>query len=187
MNKVAVFIDGGHMGSLLKEFFGEPSIDYKKFADWAAGGAELLRAYYYDCLPYQSSQPTPEERERLANKQRFFNALNKIPRFQVRQGRLVYRGTGRDGKPIFEQKGTDLLLGIDLALLATKGRIGVAALVSGDYDLVPAVQVVKNEGVIVRLIHGPRGTYSEELWLEADERVEITAEVIASMLKEKTA
>lgn len=184
MNKVAVFIDGGYMASLLKEHFGEPPIDYKRLVDWAVqDGEELLRAYYYDCLPYQSAQPTPEERERFANKQRFFNALNRIPRFEVRQGRLVYRGTGEDGRPIFEQKGIDLLLGIDLALLATKGKIGIAAIVSGDFDLVPAVRVVKNEAVIVRVIHGPRGTYSEELWLEADERFELTKEVVATITK----
>lgn len=147
------------------------------------GGHEILRVYYYDCLPYQPAHPTPEERQRIANKQRFLNALNRLPRFQVRQGRLAFQGLSEEGLPILEQKRVDLLLGVDLALLAAKHRIDRAVLVSGDSDFVPVVQVAKNEGCVVCLVHGPVGTYHQDLWDEADERLEITDHVIAAVSK----
>ena len=53
------------------------------------------------------------------------------------------------------QKQVDLLLGLDMALLASK-RAGAHGLVAGDGDLYPAVQVLKGEGAIAWLVHGPR-------------------------------
>lgn len=183
MGRIAIFIDGGYMANILQRYFNKFPIDYQKFAKWIAGDLDLLRVYYYDCLPYQSARPSPEESQRVSNKQRFFNALNKLPCFQVRQGRVEFRGLNEDGLPIFEQKRVDLLLGIDLTLLATKQRITHAAIVSGDSDLLPVVEVAKAEGVVVCLVHGPRGTYHDELWMEVDERKEITKDVLESLAK----
>ena len=78
-----------------------------------------------------------------------------------------------DGRPTFQQKRVDLLLGLDIALLSARQRVTHMALLAGDADLHPAVTVAKQEGVSFWLLHGPRGTYSRELWREADERVEI--------------
>lgn len=183
IDKIGIFIDGGYMANILDQYFGRSSIDYEKFAQWVAGDATILRVQYYDCLPYQSPSPSMDERTRLSKKQRFFDALNRLPRFEIRQGRLVFRGVDKNGHDIFEQKGVDLLLGLDLALLAIKQRIDRAALVSGDRDLLPAVQIVKREGVVVCLVHGPKGTYSDELWKEVDERKEITQNVIRTLLR----
>lgn len=47
------------------------------------------------------------------------------------------------------------------------------ALFAGDGDFHPAVELAKQEGISFWLFHGPRGTYSRELWREADERVEL--------------
>ena len=49
------------------------------------------------------------------------------------------------------------------------------ALLAGDGDFHPALKVAKQEGVSFWLLHGPRGSYSRELWHEADERVELDA------------
>ncbi|MGB4681268.1 MAG: hypothetical protein WBH65_01910 [Dethiobacteria bacterium] len=38
-----------------------------KLAEWMAGGIELLRTYYYHCLPYKSNPPTEEESERYTH------------------------------------------------------------------------------------------------------------------------
>ena len=40
---------------------------------------ELIRTYYYDCLPYQGNPPTPEEASRFSQKRRFFAALQPMP------------------------------------------------------------------------------------------------------------
>src|SRR5438132_262553 len=117
MGRIANFIDGAYLQFVLREEFASPKIDFGLLAQKVAGGREILRTYFYDCLPYQSQHPTTEERERFGRKQKFFSALEKNPRFQVRQGRLEYRGKDAKGNPIFEQKRVDILMGVDLDAL----------------------------------------------------------------------
>lgn len=178
----AVFIDGGYLARISKDHFGQPRIDFSALSKWSAEGYGLLRTYYYDCPPYQSSHATQEERERLAARQRFHVSLNRLDRFTVRCGRLEYRGQDAKGEAIFQQKRVDLQLGLDIASLVTKDRIGLVILVSGDSDMIPAVEMAKNQGILVRLVHGPTNTYHKDLWDIVDERKEITAEVIKGML-----
>ena len=185
MNKLAIFIDVGYLGKLCTKNFrfgsGSGFLDYEKFVQWVSSSSELLRAYYYDCLPYQSANPTPKERKMLSRKQKFFHTLEKIPRFCVRQGRLVFRGyDDTKKKPVFFQKRVDLRLGLDLGSLVSTGKIDEVAIVAGDSDFIPAMEFAKKEGVVVQLVHGPQGTYHQDLWLEADERKEITEDVISN-------
>jgi hypothetical protein len=51
-----------------------------------------------------------EENERFSKKQKFIFALEHLPRFQVRLGRLEFRGIDSSGKSIFEQKRVDILV-----------------------------------------------------------------------------
>src|ERR1700736_4465549 len=121
LGRVAIFIDGGYLDFVLREEFDNARIDYEKFAAWMAGPNEMLRTYYYHCLPYQSNPPTDEERRRFSQAQSFFGRLCRLPRFHVREGKLAYRGRDAStGLAIFEQKRVDLMLGLDMALLASK-------------------------------------------------------------------
>jgi uncharacterized LabA/DUF88 family protein len=183
MGTAAVFIDGGHLTEVLKRL-GGPRIDYHKFAERVCGEGDLLRAYYYDCLPYQSEEPTPEERTRVGNKMRFFSALRRGPRFTVREGRLEYRGRNDKGEAIFVQKRVDLQMGVDFTRLVSKRVVDTLIIVTGDSDFIPAVEFAQEQGVIVRLIHGPQGTYHNELWEAVDEREEISHDMIKSLLRE---
>lgn len=184
MARLAVFIDGGYLDVLAEKEF-NCRLDYRLLCEEitaivAAGTAEpldLLRTYYYHCLPFQSSRPTPEESERYARKRRFFDALRRLPRFEVREGRLAFVGMHKRARPIFQQKRTDMLLGLDVALLSAKKQITHAAVLTGDSDFLPALEVASQEGVAVWLFHGPSSSrassYARELWLHADERYEI--------------
>ena len=71
------------------------------------------------------------------------------------------------------------MVGVDMALLAGKGKVERVALFSGDSDLVPAVEAVKQEGIIVTLWHGesPKTRPSRELFEVCDERVAVTDRV----------
>lgn len=179
--EAAVYIDGGYISTVLRNHFDEIRIDYGAFAEWAAGNCNIYRSYYYDCLPYQSPQPTKEERERVSGAQRFFNALKRLDRFKVREGRLEYRGDDEDGNPIFQQKRVDILLGLDIARDVTKREVDLVVLVSGDSDLIPAVDVAQSEGTIVRLVHGPGGSFHQDLWDKVDERKEMRREDLNRM------
>lgn len=199
MARLAIFIDGGYLAKLAEEEF-SIWVDYSKLSEEirkivsskTPEQVDLLRTFYYDCLPYQSNPPTEDERNRFAKKRAFFNALKRLPRFVVREGWLAFRGCDVNGDPIFQQKQVDLLLGLDFALLSGKNQIAHAAVISGDSDLIPAFYVAKEEGVSVWLFHGPRvskkdgqSTYADELWQEADERTEIDLKFMKSVARSK--
>lgn len=187
MSRIAIFLDGGYVDKLSDEEFGM-RIDFSKLVNKIVqtvqaktpDQVDLLRTLYYHCLPYQSNPPTVDESNRYSKKRSFFAALNALPRFEVRQGRLAFCGIDKQGKKIFQQKRTDLLLGLDFALLSGKRQITHTAVLAGDSDLLPAFRVAKDEGVLVWLFHGPKvskkdgdSTFAQELWQLADERCEV--------------
>lgn len=181
MGVAAVYLDGGYIDKVLFRDFQNQRIEYEKLVREMAAPDELLRAYYYHCLPYQSNPPTEPERQRYASKHRFITALSFLPRFEVRLGRLAFRGYESTGEPIFVQKRVDCMIGVDMALLAGKGRITNVALFSGDSDYIPAIEAVKREGILVTLWHGsysPETTPSRELVEICDERKQLTFDLI---------
>ena len=185
MARLAVFIDGGYLAKLAEQEFGI-WVDFEKLSEAVRTAIaaktleplDILRTYFYDALPYQSSPPTPEEAKRFSQRRAFFDALKRLPKFSVREGWLMHRGNDSQGRPIFQQKQVDLLLGLDIALLAGKRQISHVAVLSGDSDLVPAFEAAQQEGILVWLVHGPRqpknggpSTYAKELWETADDRL----------------
>ncbi|MGH7608421.1 MAG: NYN domain-containing protein [Candidatus Dormibacteria bacterium] len=155
MSRFAVFIDGAYLSFMLRDEFPQAAVDFERLVHTVAPSTrELLRAYYYDCPPHVSEPSTEEERTRQRNFDRFRQALERIPRFEVRLGKLARRTDGRTGAVRYEQKRVDLLLGIDIVRLASKRQIDELVIVAGDSDFVPALQVAKEEGVLCRLYHG---------------------------------
>jgi uncharacterized LabA/DUF88 family protein len=114
--KIAIFIDGGYLDTIAKRC--GVKIDYCKLSVDVSQGKE--------------------EKTRFSNAQKFHQALERLPRYEVRTGRLVRRGDE------YEQKGVDTLLSIDLVNLAASGKISDAVLVAGDSDFMPAVKVAKD-------------------------------------------
>ena len=185
MPNVAIFLDGAYVEKVFVYDHNRPKVDFSKLVHAIAAPDELLRTYYYHCLPYKSNPPTIEESTRFASRQRFYDKLGTIPRFQVRLGKLVYRGTDVNGGKIFIQKKVDIMVGVDMVTLAAKGKIARVVLFSGDSDLIPAVEAVKGEGVVVTLWHGSFGEHtspSQDLYQICDERKLLSADVIAGCL-----
>jgi uncharacterized LabA/DUF88 family protein len=160
----------------MKNEFGMPHIDYGKLAKEVAQGKEILRTYYYHCLPYQSNPPTEEEKQRFSKAQAFHSALERLPRFEVRCGTLVKR----DGD--FEQKGIDTLLSIDLVKAATSGKITDAFLIAGDGDFTPAVKAAKESSVNVMLYYS-KSSCHRSLWQACDERIIINQPFVNKILR----
>lgn len=178
MDRVAIFIDGAYLDYTLRDDFHTPRIDLGLLAQELSGGKEILRTYYYHCLPYQSDPPTTEEAERFGRMQSFISRINRLPRFTVRLGKLAYRGSRDDGTPIFVQKRVDIMLGVDLVQLSTKRQVSSAVLVAGDSDFLPAVEIAREEGVLVHLYHGTTHRPHRELWDACDERTALSQELI---------
>ncbi|NLJ50121.1 MAG: NYN domain-containing protein [Candidatus Atribacteria bacterium] len=175
MERTAVFIDGGYLRNIILKLNKNLQIDYGKLAEWMSKDSYLLRTYYYDCLPYQSNPPTPDERKRMSRMQSFLKKIEQLQDFTIRHGTIVKRGNG------YEQKGVDVQLSIDLTLLSSKSKITQACILTGDSDFVPAICVAKNEGVKIILFHGPKETYHRDLWNNADRRIEISSSILNKM------
>ena len=180
-DRAAIFIDGAYLEYVLRDEFNSSPIDFRALSLAMAGQADILRTYYYHCPPYQGNPPTQEESRRYAARRSFYTALDRLPRFSVRLGRLAPRGLELDGTPRYEQKRVDILLGVDLVLLAAKGQIQQAILFAGDSDFIPAVEIARNEGVLVRLFHG--NNCHSDLWQEVDERVKIDQSFITPIIR----
>lgn len=170
----ALFIDGAYLDAVQRSVLWRRKIEFGRLFSLLGSGTELFRAYYYHCEPYQSDPPTEQEQGRLSRRRAFLGAIARIPKCKVRLGHLVYRGTTAEGKPVYVQKGADVLLAIDMVFLTMRNRIDRAVLLAGDGDFLPAVKMVQEQGVSVVLWHGPAAGTHGKLWEECDERFELT-------------
>ena len=159
MGRIAILIDGGYLDRILLDDFERARIDYKALSNKIAGDKERLRTYYYHCLPYQSNPPSDDERGRFSRAQRFFDQMENWPRFQVRMGRLMPIGIGD-----FTQKKVDVMFAVDLVQLSTSHQISDAALITGDSDMLPAIEIAKSTGVVITLYHGRQTRPHNELY-----------------------
>lgn len=181
--RAAIFIDGAYLEKILKQEFNLLPIDFAKLSSVMAGNRDILRTYYYNCLPYQSNPPTEDEKKRFAGKQRFFKSLEGLPRYTVRYGRLAYRGI-ESGTKKFEQKGIDTLLCVDMVNLTATRQISDVILLAGDSDCLPGIKIAKENGVGIILYHSQkRENYHWELWQECDERFPINEDFITKVQK----
>ena len=138
---------------------------------------ERIRTYYYTCSPYQSPIPTPEENERKRNYDKFKYNLQRLPRFEIKEGKLVKR----DNK--ITQKRVDVLIAIDMVKLSYTNQIQKAILISGDSDITPAIKAVKDAGVLTELFY-VSDAISDELYESSDDRKEITQKLIDKCLRD---
>jgi len=178
MHRSALFIDGGYLAKVLKSSFGERRIDYLKLSEKLCEDSERLRTYYYNCMPYQSHPPTRKETERFAKADRFLFTLRRLPRFEVRLGKLSRIG----GQ--FVQKRVDILLAVDLVRMSWDKQIQTAVLLTGDSDFVPAVQAAKDAGVLTQL-HYSSNAVHDELLDTCDDCFEITTDLIDEVMIRK--
>ncbi len=182
MERSAVLIDLGFFAKILKYCFDEPRIDFERFSDIVTEGTERFRTYVYDCLPYRDEHPSAEQQARYENHQRFLNAIRRLNRFDVRLGRLAYDSTTGE----YVQKRVDVLMSVDLVRMSWSQQIRTAVLVTGDSDLVPAVQAAKYAGVVTILYYAScydederiRTRAHDELLTACDESHLVTREII---------
>ena len=169
-DRVIVFIDGSNLFHRLREHHQRTDLDSGGFVTKLSGVRRLLRTYYYGAMLDQTREP-----DRYRGQQRFYANLERIPRFEMRLGQLVYPPS--PGAPPYE-KGVDVKLATDMLLHASRGNYEVAILVSGDTDFVDVIQGVKDLGKNVEIaLFDPRG--SQALRQVADEVIELNAEFLS--------
>ena len=60
-----------------------------------------------------------------------------------------------------------------MAQLDVAAKRGITHAAVFTSDLLPAFELAQQEGIVVWLVHGPPGTYAEELWELADDRFSV--------------
>ncbi len=184
MDRAAIFIDAGYLLNVLLKEFRNFEVDLGRLTVELSKGSSLLRAYYYNCPPYQSNPPTAEESRKAAEADSFYAALRKLPRFEVRLGRLAKKSCRNCGAVSLQQKRADLMLGVDLVNLSARAQIGKAIIIAGDSDFLPAVTVAKDNGVLIHLYHGgPKNPPHRDLFEACDERTRITQDLLDRIRK----
>jgi len=175
--KCAIFIDGGYLNKILKNFFNARNIDYLNLSNEICNELRLkrLRTYYYQCAPIVRENNKIDS-VKQANMQRFLTNLRRLPRFEVKLGRLQLIG----GQ--FKQKMVDVLMSLDITTMSYENQIQHAILIAGDADFVPAIRKAKEYGIIVHLFYHPSSIHNE-IMDEVDERHEITSEFVEKMQK----
>jgi len=91
--------------------------------------------YYYNAVVRRE-----DGEERYRQQQRFFERLRDVPYLELRLGRLEKRGS------TVIEKGIDVAIATDMLRRAYSNAYDTAILISGDADLVPAVEGVKDIG-----------------------------------------
>jgi len=174
--KFALFIDGGYLNKVLVDIFHINKIDYLKLSGRISDDIKLsrLRTYYYTCMPIVRKD-NKNDVERQAKVQRFLTNLKRLPRFEVKLGKLqVIAGQ-------FKQKMIDVLMSLDIATMSYENQIQHAVLIAGDADFIPAIKKAKDYGIIVHLYYHPSSVHTEILD-DVDELHEINDDLIKNCL-----
>ncbi|MGC1871227.1 MAG: NYN domain-containing protein [Acidobacteriaceae bacterium] len=187
LKPVAVLIDGGHLRVMAKKS-GKNYVPafIEQFSKKCVihTDEELQRVLYYDCPPYNGTAKLPVSgtSHTFISSTAWLGELACRELFAVRQGVLKFRGfvpnktpvpgnkvlTDADFKPLFEQKGVDMRIGLDIANYAQNRSVSRILLVSNDTDCIPALKLARISGLQTVLVCLPGRKSHSELAAHAD-------------------
>ena len=156
-------------------------------------GYDLFRVYYYDAPPpSRTGMENPLDNTALSNpmyqhRLDLLQALEMTADFAVRKGETKCYGwkvraeafnkikvnpqytlQPRDLVPDITQKGVDLKIGLDIALLSLRQFVQVIVVVTNDSDFVPAFKFARREGMRVFFDNMGQQSRRSELKVHAD-------------------
>lgn len=170
--KTVVMIDGGYIrAAATKASLAYDLAFIVGFAEACVATEEyLLRVLYYDAPQFRGSVqlPVSGDTKQFSASDRWLEEIASTRRFAVRRGTLGFRGwkpkripiagralTDDDFAPVFEQKGVDMRIGLDIASMSERRSVDRIVLVSGDTDMVPAMKHARKAGLEVIMIQLP--------------------------------
>ena len=136
--RVTIFIDGSNLYYSLKNL-GADKINFQKFLRLLTKDKLLISTYYYN-----ASLDISINQMKYWEQQKFFDMLRKLPNFKVVLCRM--RKHKKERKFIFDVKGDDIYLAVDLVSGAYENIYDTAIIISGDEDFVPAIQKAQKLG-----------------------------------------
>ena len=155
MDKVAILVDNMYFEHAANVYNAYPSDIAKLPQILLKKEEELYKTYVFDALPYVPENPTPEQKARRDRKAAYLAALKYKERIVVEYGHVVpkkskcFKCGSENIVPV--QKAVDVKISVRLVSLAWAKIVNKIVLVTGDADLVPAVEDVEKSGTIVKL------------------------------------
>jgi uncharacterized LabA/DUF88 family protein len=174
--KVALLIDGGYLRACSKS--AQKNYDNAFIEAFSRNcilpDEYLLRVFYYDAPQFRGTVQLPVSggNTNFQANDAWLRELARLERFAVRRGTLGFRGwrpkniplaggralTDQDFAPIFEQKGVDMRIGLDIATFSQHRSVDRIILVSGDQDMIPAMKQARKAGLEVAVVQLPAPT-----------------------------
>ena len=186
MKKAAVFMDGGHVRVLAKRaghVYDPYYIEKIAAACVDQTQEDVLRVLYYDCAPYSGTvkQPVSGTQKIYTGNDLWLKKLAAKDLFAVRLGVLKFRGfraksiplvpsklTDADFDAVFEQKGVDMRIGLDIALYSAERLVDRIIAVTADTDCIPAFKLARKAGLQVVLVQLPGARIGTEILAHVD-------------------
>ncbi len=185
MLRVAILIDGGHLRVLARKSGLQYNPDFiERFAlNCSVEGEDIFRILYYDCALFTGTVKLPVSGTNKGYSQQspWLDELSRKNLFAVRRGVLKFRGfkpkkipistqalDDDDFEPVFEQKGVDMRIGLDIALFSDVRSVERILLVSGDTDCIPAMKHGRKAGLQIVMIEVPGFKLAPELLTHCD-------------------
>ena len=180
-----ISIDGGYLTYIMMEagyFISADNIE-RAALSCIQENEELWRVLFYHCREYDGETVLPvsgEIRQWRPKQHQVVDDLARRNFFAVRLGSLAFRGwkkksnrryeslTDNDFSPVFEQKGVDMRIGLDMAMLAEKKIIDRLILISADTDLIPALKICRQHGIQIVMAEFPDKQISSKLLEHVD-------------------
>jgi uncharacterized LabA/DUF88 family protein len=187
MIRMAILIDGGNLRALTRQSgrHYEPNYIEKVAHACVMPDEQLIRALYYDCAPFNGRRKLPISGtwQEFHGSDQWLHNLAQKDLFAVRRGVLKFRGyrpksvpinpgsvTDQDFEPVFEQKGVDMRIGLDIAVYSNERAIERIVLITQDTDCIPAMKQARKAGLQVVLVALPNSTLAPELLEHCDFR-----------------
>ncbi len=141
--KTIIFVDASNLYHSIKEMgFIPGKVDYHKLFSYISNTKDPFVRFY------TAPKRTEQGLKQRSAQDSFFDNLRKNPNLTIHFGKLqLIKG---ENFLTFREKGVDVKLAVDLIILAENKEYDIAILVSGDTDLVPAVEkvVLKQKRII---------------------------------------
>ncbi len=154
--KVSVLIDGGYLHKILKKY--NVHIDEKAIHTIVTSSLDkkeiLHKIVYYDCRPYKfENEDTNGEDTTFEKNNQLLDTLAKQDQYVLRLGKLMFLGRNDKGHPLLVQKGVDIRIALDIARIIMVGKIDRLIIITGDTDLVPAMQMARSYDIQIVAIN----------------------------------
>jgi len=148
-NKTVVFIDEAFLSRLSKYFWEGKYVRFNRylFSKKIVQKERLILSeiFLYLAPPFQSSKSTKEEEKKKIGYDKLVNKLREKG-IVVKEGRC--QRLKIEGEYSYNQKGVDVLLGVDMALIPVKyPEVKRIILIACDSDFVPVIKSLREFGI----------------------------------------